>query len=105
MICKGKEIWAGIRRESSKSELLSQSRLGGGLTRSVANGFRVEVCGIPGPRMRGTHSATLRGRLGGTLSLEWRSHRDWGHPPTLRLLILRRPFHMINHQRLHTLLG
>jgi hypothetical protein len=25
-----------------------------GLSRNIANGFRVEVCGIPGPRMRGT---------------------------------------------------
>jgi len=25
-----------------------------GLTGSIANGFRVEVCGIPGSRMRGT---------------------------------------------------
>jgi hypothetical protein len=43
-----------------------------GLTESVANGFRVEVCGVPGPRMRGT---------GGTHICGLEISRDRGHPP------------------------
>ena len=48
------------------------------------SGWMGDLASIPGPRVRGTPSASsgqAQGRLGGTLSVDWRSHRDRGHPP------------------------
>jgi hypothetical protein len=61
----GHPLGAGIVENSREADLR-------GLTGSIANGFRVEVCGIPGPRMRGT---------GGTLICGLEISRDRGHPP------------------------
>jgi hypothetical protein len=35
---------------------------------------------VPGSQKRGT-LRQAQGRLGGTLGVDWRSHRDRGHPP------------------------
>ena len=76
--CPGGRIGNGKRRRLQSLRTDSRDDNSGskadlmGLNGSIANGFRVEVCGIPGPRMRGT---------GGTLICGLGISRDRGHPP------------------------
>jgi hypothetical protein len=66
-----------FRQEQQESLTLADLR---GLTGSIANGFRVGVCDIPGPRMRGT---------GGTLICGLEISRDRGHAPKPLLFLIR----------------